>query len=156
VSTYILHVPLTLIKGFSISPSTLRKLHDDIADPKYDGVKTTRKRLLQEISESEASEIEDEDVMDSDEFDDNLREEDETFKASTANNISLETSEDHEKSPLVSQNAMSTKSARDHRASDDSTSTLQKTRDEDRRKGRAISRQIVCSTGASCKPQVDE
>ena len=116
-------------------------------------MKTTRKRLLHE---SEASEIEDEDLMDSDEFDDNLREEDQTFKASIANDISLKNSEDHEKPLLVSQNAMSTKSARDHRASDELTSTLQKTRDEDRRKGRAISRQIVCSAGASWTPQADE
>ena len=114
-------------------------------------MKTTRKRLLQELSESETSEIEEEDVMDGNGFSGNLRE---TVKANIANNISLGSPKDHEESSLLSQNTTSTKSARDHRTSGNLASTLQKTRDEDRRKGRAISRQIVCSPGASWKPKL--
>lgn len=52
--------------------------------------------------------------------------------------------DEKDKEPLSdSQNVSLNKSATGHLPSDDLTSMLQKTRDEDRKKGRAISKQIV-------------
>ncbi|KAG5220996.1 rRNA-processing protein [Salix suchowensis] len=35
-----------------VGPSTLRKLHDSISDPKYDGIRTSRKQLLEAVWDS--------------------------------------------------------------------------------------------------------
>ncbi|KAF8223528.1 TRAUB-domain-containing protein, partial [Tricholoma matsutake] len=126
-----------------VGPSTLRKLHDGIWDPKYDGVKTTRKRLLQENSEEELVRSESEGVVEGDEFSETSREEDQSAEEGDADEISSVSDEENKELPLPSQNVSSKNSAQDHMSLDDLTSTLQKTQDEDRKKGRAISRQIA-------------
>jgi protein AATF/BFR2 len=138
----------------SASPSALRKLQDGISDPKYDGVKTTRKRLLQENSEDEEVGSEDGGITEDDEFNQNSREEDQSVDEGEANEISSGSDEDNEEPPPASQNASLNTSAKDHLPSDDLTSTLQKTREEDRKKGRAVSRQLVHFAGIRSRGSV--
>lgn len=120
-------------------------------------MKTTRKRLLQENSEEELVRSESEGVVEGDEFSETSREEDQSAEEGDADEISSVSDEENKELPLPSQNVSSKNSAQDHMSLDDLTSTLQKTQDEDRKKGRAISRQIVrsvaiCSRGS----QADE
>jgi protein AATF/BFR2 len=124
----------------SARPSTLRKLHDGISDPKYDGVKTTRKRLLQEDVEEGNEEGS---AAEGEGFSEHSREEDQPSEELSANEICSRSNGDNQEPPPASQNVSLNKSVQDYRPSDDLTSTLQKTRDEDRKKGRAISRQLV-------------
>ena len=110
------------------SPSALRKLSDSVTDPKYDGTRTTRKQLLE--SDGELSELNDEGFSSKGEGD-------------------IRSSADEENEDLPSQSEASKKEATSnvqHHDADpleDQTSTLRKTRDEDRKKGKAVSQQIV-------------
>jgi protein AATF/BFR2 len=130
-----------LFIGSSASPSTLRKVHDKISDPKYDGVKTTRK-LLQEDSEDDTVRSEDEEEGN---FSEHVYE-DQSAEGG-ADEISSGSDVVNEGLPPTSPNTSPNKSPQDHGSRDGLTSMLQKTRDEDRKKGRAISRQIVRLTG---------
>lgn len=112
---------------------------------------------MQENSEEELVRSESEGVVEGDEFSETSREEDQSAEEGDADEISSVSDEENKELPLPSQNVSSKNSAQDHMSLDDLTSTLQKTQDEDRKKGRAISRQIVrsvaiCSRGS----QADE
>ena len=108
-------------------PSTLRKLHDSIADPKYEGKRTTRREIQESDEELGSDEQEEDEDISEDEhspvIEDDLPSESE---ASDAPEHSVAPSHHSDSEPP-----------------DDLTSTLRKTRDEDRRKGKAVSRQIV-------------
>lgn len=121
-----------------IRPSSLRKLHDGISDPKYDGVRTSRKQLL-EGSEDEATsdEEESEDAVGPG---DSAGEDDDMQSESEATSIDDDENENS-----------STKPHTEHDQEDISNmpNTLQKTREDDRRKGKAITRQIVCLVSCS-------
>ena len=95
---------------------------------------------MRDSSEDEVTGSEHGDVAEVEEYSDLPRGEDQSVQGGSANDIPSGYNEE----PLgYSQNASLNKSAEDSLSSDDLTSTLQKTRDEDRKKGRAISKQIV-------------
>lgn len=109
-------------------PSTLRKLHDSIADPKYEGRRTTRRQILE--SDEEQGSVDDEQGED-------ISEDEHTPAIDVDLPSESEASAAPEPPVLPSHHS-------DSEPPDDLTSTLRKTRDEDRRKGKAVSRQIVC------------
>ncbi|KAJ7050542.1 apoptosis-antagonizing transcription factor [Mycena amicta] len=105
---------------FDVGPSMLRK-PQSIADPKYDGVKTSRKRLMEE-SDREESGSGDESV-----------EEDGCMSGEEDEDVPSESESEHERQP----------SPPEPEQTDDLSSSLQKTRDADRKKGQAVGRQIA-------------
>ena len=121
----------------SPSPSTLRKLQDSIADPKYVGVKTSRKQLL-EWSQSEG---EDEEGPASQ---DESASEDEPAPvrdATDEDDVPEDSAEEHASPPLKKQAVQE--------PPEDLSSTLRQKRDEDRRKGKAVARQLVRHPGGA-------
>jgi hypothetical protein len=130
-----------LFIGDSVRPSTLRKVHDKVSDPKYDGVKTTR-RLLQADSEDDMVRSEDEAEED---FSEHVH--DDQSAEGGVDEISSGSDEENEGLPSTVPDTLPNKFSQDHESQAGLASTLQKTRDEDRKKGRAISRQIVRLTG---------
>ncbi|KAI0955119.1 hypothetical protein AcW1_006797 [Taiwanofungus camphoratus] len=132
-----------------VAPSVIRKLHERVSDPKYDGVRTTRKQLLKD------EEIEsDHEEGSFDEFPPS-RDEDEDPSDSEENDTS-DTNDEEEARPtrakLPSDEADSTQSkVLPSRCGDEGesqwngnlASTLRKTREDDRQKGKAVSRQIT-------------
>ncbi|KAH7914638.1 apoptosis-antagonizing transcription factor [Hygrophoropsis aurantiaca] len=124
-----------------VGPSALRKLHDSIADPKYDGIKTSRRQLMDdEDDENIESELEEDYDQDPSEGQSD-HDEDEDEEPPSSN------SEIEQPQPKTTRHKLSPKlSAQrpDQRApGDDLASSLRKTRDEDRKKGKAVSRQIA-------------
>ncbi|KAF8141717.1 apoptosis-antagonizing transcription factor [Boletus edulis] len=114
---------------FDVGPSSLRKLHDSLSDPKYDGTKTSRKLILDESDDSES---------------DSASEDAES--GSQVSEVHLETRAiDHETGINYTYTTTDTSTERPSPAKQhsDVSSTLRKTREEDRKKGRAISRQIA-------------
>lgn len=152
-------------------PSSLRKLHDSIADPKYEGVKMSRKMLMEMSdvdeegdlgdgeNEAGAGEMDEEDDYDEevrggedwnngtpseseDEFEDEEGEEEEE----EAEEVVEETEEqsEEESSPEGLQTTpLKRKSREETTANNTLQNTLQKTREEDLRKGKAVLRQLV-------------
>ncbi|KAH9840131.1 apoptosis-antagonizing transcription factor [Rhodofomes roseus] len=134
----------------NVAPSAIRKLHDSITDPKYDGMRTTRKQLL----EDEDLDSGDDDDVDgavpspseeenySDVADENSEEDEEEL---------LYKESDEEASPAPSPSPsdrpggtraiQSNQPVKDPEP--DLASNLRKTREEDRQKGKAVSRQIA-------------
>lgn len=105
----------------SSRPSTLRKAHDSILDPKYGGHRTSRRQLMdQEEDEDMDSDI-------SEEQDNQPAHADEHHEADEEN---------EEQSPPP---------RRATEQDDDLQSTLKRTRDHDRQKGLAVTQQLVCS-----------
>ena len=116
----------------SPSPSTLRKLQDSIADPKYVGVKTSRKQLL-EWSQSEGEDAEGPALQDESASEDEsppvrdaagmVMDED----ATDEDDVPEDSAEEHASPPLKRQAVQE--------PPEDLSSTLRQKRDEDRRKG---------------------
>jgi protein AATF/BFR2 len=104
------------------SPSTLTELNDTISDPKYDGVRTTRKQL-----------------MDDSDGDANTPHESEEEEQSPFDRQSMDETPDGNESRAEQLDSLSL-----HEQEEDQSSTLQKNREQDRQKGKAIARQIVC------------
>ncbi|KAJ7460611.1 apoptosis-antagonizing transcription factor [Mycena latifolia] len=104
-----------------VGPSTLRRLQS-VADPKYEGVKTSRKQLM-DGSDPETSDLEEDYHGDG--------------SGSTPQSGDEEECEDDEESiPPHSE-------PEEAEATEDLPSTLRKTREEDRKKGKAVSQQIA-------------
>lgn len=122
----------------SRSPSALRKknLDLDVSDPKYDGVKTTRRQLLEE---SDHDSIPEDDSLHSD-ADSNV--DDELGHDSASDSASED--EDNVDNGIPKAKSPSPESDAED-ARDDMTSALQQSRLADRQKGKAITRQLVCS-----------
>lgn len=132
--------PYFFLLLFGISPSMLRRKLQSVADPKYGGVKTTRQRIMEdsdgmqseeEVS-NEESEVEDDQEM----------EKGNSPAQSESENDGKD--QEHAKEPhtdLTSQKRHSD----DGEPTDELSTALQNKRDEDRTKGKAVSRQIVCS-----------
>lgn len=130
------------------SPSKLRKLNDNITDPKYDGVKTSRQfRTSHDENENESEE--DEDDSESGSYS--------KVRTPSMHGDSLSSaSEDEEThSPMpdgVTVNKHEEASTRHKdqgpklisRQDEALASTLQRTRVADKLKGKAVSRQMVC------------
>jgi hypothetical protein len=121
-------------------PSALRKLHDSIADPKYDGKRTTRQQLLE--SDEGNSELESEDNLSDEEASGSHPSinEDEDEDLPSQSNLEEDGSKADEAGDISRRSP-----SKDSEAPEDLSSALQKTREEDRKKGKAVSRQIVRS-----------
>ena len=122
------------------SPGTLRKQYESISDPKYAGVKTTRKEIMEEGS---ISGIESDMEGQDEESDFELTNHQTSGLDEREKDVPSESEEEEEEEErgVLRQD-------QDHLTStqepvDDLTSTLRRKRDEDRKKGRAVSRQIV-------------
>ncbi|TFK39409.1 apoptosis-antagonizing transcription factor [Crucibulum laeve] len=142
-----------------LGPSSLRKMHDSIADPKYEGVRTSRRQLMDEgndeqigsgVEESsfnsgeEGSEFEDEGAAGFD----GSGEEDEEGSSEEGPSESEEgeqeggDSEEERPQPQLAKLSYSKRPA-EAEPVEDISSTLRKTREEDRNKGKSVSRQIA-------------
>ncbi|KAF8845233.1 TRAUB-domain-containing protein [Paxillus ammoniavirescens] len=119
-----------------VGPSALRKLQDRVSDPKYDGVTTSRKELM-------------DDDDDDDDDDSNSGEDEEPDLHGQVivehEPPSSEQEEDHRSDHEVEVSTIdaSITRPRDSDQNEDLSSTLRKTREEDRKKGKAISKQIA-------------
>lgn len=118
------------------STSAIRKLHDTIADSKYDGIRTTRTQLMEQSST---------DGLDSD---GDVREDVHEgghiqSPGSRSSDEEQASSSDVDQEVDRIQAPIQTPISQDH--AEDLSSTLRKTRDEDRKKGKAVARQIVRS-----------
>jgi len=117
---------------FDVGPSSLRKLHESLSDPKYYGAKTSRKLMVDESDVSES---------------DSASEDAES--GSHVSEVYVETrTVDHGTGVKRKVDTCTTTDATTERPGApkqhaDLSSSLHKTRDEDRKKGKAISRQIV-------------
>ncbi|KAJ3878929.1 apoptosis-antagonizing transcription factor [Lentinula edodes] len=118
-----------------VGKSTLRKLHDNIADPKYDGVKVSRTQLLEEDDHSfkSSGEEEEEEEEQNDESGEEIWQEETVHRPSDEGATASEDSKEDEAEMIVTE---------DRSAAVDITLALRKTQDEDRKKGLAVSRQI--------------
>lgn len=123
--------------------STLRKLHDNIADPKYDGVKVSRTQLLEE-DDGHSFRSSGEEEEQNDESGEEIRQEETVHRPSDEGAAASEDSKEDEAEMIVTE---------DRSAAVDITLALRKTQDEDRKKGLAVSRQIArinCLPAMSC------
>lgn len=137
----------------SASPSAIRKLHDSITDPKYDGVRTSRKQLLEESDEDFTTDEEDADgpaasQEDEEGSSDALNEHEDS--EDTDEDSPAPEGSDEEATPApsdrldgVSVNGVGSPPTGSTELNSDLASNLRKTREEDREKGKAVSRQIV-------------
>ncbi|KAG1811411.1 apoptosis-antagonizing transcription factor [Suillus subaureus] len=123
-----------------VGPSVLRKLQDSIADPKYDGIKTSRNQLIEyDGSEYDSGGDDDEtgSELERDEDKEELDNEVPSSQSEQENELDAPT--------LISKTfaAKSTASYEDPKHIENLSSRLRKTRDEDRKKGKAVSKQIA-------------
>ncbi|EAU90182.2 hypothetical protein CC1G_05720 [Coprinopsis cinerea okayama7 len=135
----------------------LRKLHDSLADPKYEGVRTSRKALL-EAEEAEASEpsdseaeqefhpMNDEDDSDivGDGPDDSEGESSEEEGSGAEDDDEEDEGKDEDEE--MDQDEPPSKSKRpaaDEEPSEDLTSALKQAREADKKKGKAVAKQIA-------------
>lgn len=145
-------------------PSSLRKLQDSIANPKYDGVRTSRKALLEpddppedeEQSQSEESglrrslaNLDDEDESEEDFQGFGIGDQGPwgTEDESPDEGEDEDPDEEEEEEPEFNTKPVAVPSSgqetEDVEPSGDLTSTLKNAREADRRKGKAVRRQIV-------------
>ncbi|KAF8557735.1 TRAUB-domain-containing protein [Imleria badia] len=110
-----------------VGPSSLRKLHESLSDLKYDGAKTSRKLMLDESDDSES---------------DSASEEAETGSHVSEEHLETRTV-DHKTGVRRKVDTASTERLSAPEKNDDLSSSLYKTREEDRKKGKAISRQTA-------------
>ncbi|KAF5338614.1 hypothetical protein D9611_012816 [Ephemerocybe angulata] len=149
-----------------VGPSTLRKMADSIADPKYDGVRTSRKTLAEQDELSGEDNEEDEDQREGEGQDDDESSEEEFQGFGIEGPWSGEEDEDEDEDeesegseeeeyiqpPPKSKPAADTTSAKRsapeaEEPSGDLTSTLKTAREADRRKGKAVAKQIALWDG---------
>ncbi|KAJ3814173.1 apoptosis-antagonizing transcription factor [Lentinula aff. lateritia] len=119
-----------------VGKSTLRKLHDNIADPKYDGVKVSRTQLAEEDDDHsfKSSGEEEEEEEQNDESREEIRQVETVHQPSDEGATASEDSKEDEAEMIATE---------DRSAAVDITLALRKTQDEDRKKGLAVSRQIA-------------
>ncbi|KAI0331504.1 TRAUB-domain-containing protein [Cubamyces sp. BRFM 1775] len=155
-----------------VAPSAIRKLHDSVNDPKYDGVRTSRKQLYddsdrvsdpkhehddedmseneedaEDISHSEGETDEDEELHSPAEHD----EQDDEGASDQESGSGSEDEHDQPSSPrTTSQKHLNEASAglsridiNQDQQENDIASNLRKTHEADKRKGKAVSRQIT-------------
>ena len=123
----------------------MRKLHDSIADPKYDGVRITRSQL----SEARSHDGDSEDDPQEDEQDNDTSEQEHGDLPSESEQDSSSQSEREDDGRVEHFKPASNQRGPEAHPPEELSSTLRKTRDEDRIKGQAVSRQIVCVVSAS-------
>ncbi|KAG2366961.1 apoptosis-antagonizing transcription factor [Suillus spraguei] len=123
-----------------VGPSALRKLQDSIAYPKYDGIKTSRKQLMEYDDSDYGSDGDDDETGSELE-----RDEDEEELVNKVPSSQSEPESEPDAQMLISTTVAtkSTTSSEDPKHSENISLTLRKTRDEDRKKGKAVSKQIA-------------
>jgi protein AATF/BFR2 len=121
-------------------PSSLRKLHDSLADPKYAGRKITR--ALGEAPESSESEEDDEnnEPMEHESHGPSSSEASAEGDRSKEEQETAETSGEEEQRSTAKPK---TEEEEEKGATEDVSSSLKRMRDADRRKGQAVTRQMV-------------
>ncbi|KAH9935865.1 TRAUB-domain-containing protein [Epithele typhae] len=142
-----------------VASSSLRKFHDSVSDPKYDGIRTSRKQLYDNDDEAESGEgFADDLESDQDAQDIGIIETGDGYASPRPNT----------EGPAVSR--PDTRKHAETEAEGDLTSNLRKTHEADKKKGLAVSRQIAmwdmlldtriqlqkAVTAANCLPQPDE
>ncbi|KAJ7623459.1 apoptosis antagonizing transcription factor-domain-containing protein [Roridomyces roridus] len=115
-----------------VGPSALRRLQS-IADPKYEGVKISRKQLME--SGDEPSDLESEGDMEGEDLDNESDSEDAQSGGDDDEEVPQSEPEEVEKMPPQKSNS-------DAEPVEDLPASLKKTREDDRRKGKAVSQQI--------------
>ena len=141
-------------------------MHQSVADPKYDGVRTSRKELMEDDEEHNSEDSEeshhDEDEEDSGEEEEQSKEgrvrfdipsEKQSRKSNGAISDEDITSESEDGSELSQRgdrnitsnpNISSRQQSENLEPTEDISSTLKKKREEDLEKGQAVKRQVVC------------
>ncbi|KAJ7355566.1 apoptosis antagonizing transcription factor-domain-containing protein [Mycena albidolilacea] len=130
-----------------VGPTALRRLQS-VADPKYAGVKTSRKQLM-EGSDGEPSDLEEEEEnypqgrsqSESDGESGNEEDEDDEGESVPSQSEPEEGSDTEERH--VSAPPPKRRNEEEPEPAEDLPSTLRKTREEDRKKGKAVSQQIA-------------
>ena len=117
-------------------PSSMRKLHDSLTDPKYAGRKITR--ALGEVPESSESDDENSEPVEHEPHGLNSSEASEDHQ-SMGEQETEETSEEEEERPVTKPKTVE----EDNKVSEDVSSSLKRMRDADRLKGQAVTRQMV-------------
>ncbi|KAG2070163.1 TRAUB-domain-containing protein [Suillus decipiens] len=122
-----------------VGPSALRKLQDSIADPKYDGIKTSRKQLMGCDNSDYGGEADD------DETGSELErgEDKEELNNETSSSQSEPESEPDAQTLISTTVATKSATSEDPKHTENISLTLRRTRDEDRKKGKAVSKQIA-------------
>jgi protein AATF/BFR2 len=129
-----------LTKPFPTRPSAIRKLHDSVSDPKYFGVRTTREQLLQESDESPPGENEDDVDFRGAEAGERDEGEDVLLQSGLHDDDDEDEGEgDAGAHPIEAELAAPLEEPKDQ----DLPTSLQKAREEDRKKGKAVVKQIV-------------
>ncbi|KAI4523943.1 TRAUB-domain-containing protein [Schizophyllum commune Loenen D] len=141
-----------------VGPSNLRKQHDSISDPKYEGKRASRAQLLGDDDEEETDGEEavdqpnglHEDDSDAEEHNDGLEEHDEVSeeddgKAPDASEEEESGSEDEDEDEAREHQlpASETKPPAPAPQTDELTDSLRKNREADLRKGKAVARQVA-------------
>lgn len=124
-----------------VGPSALRKIHDSVSDPKYDGVRISRTEL--ENSDSDHTNAESSDDVPDPALTPVTSEDEESQHEDAID-------EDSEHSPVLTRHRQAVQSAplnsgpAPHpQPEDELSSALKRTREEERKKGKAVSRQMV-------------
>jgi len=139
------------------SPSSLRKAHDIVTDPKYKGAKTSRKDLEKseedEGTEDQEDEDDDEGIEGEEGYDEDNAGEDEEADLDDVviDPQALSESKDKQGPPSENENEIESEnrskslsfSAERHPTPNDLENTLQKTREADIMKGKAVMRQMA-------------
>lgn len=142
-----------------VAPSAIRKLHDSVTDPKYDGVRTTRRQLFEDVdaeahSEPEASspggslpsqsDSEGAPGSSQEEEEDDGEDEDESEPAQSDREEQPGRAHIPSDPPRASEmNRDQSIGENEEQHNGDLASALRKTREEDRQKGKAVARQIA-------------
>ncbi|EKM81940.1 hypothetical protein AGABI1DRAFT_70492 [Agaricus bisporus var. burnettii JB137-S8] len=128
---------------FEVGPSTLRKSRDSIADPKYEGVKTSRRKLME--SEDEEDNIEDQDEESSD--DDERIQGEQGWDDEIPSDSEQEGDQQESEIEAAGEERIAARSG-ERKKEDEPTqvdhlsNVLRKTREEDLKKGKALVRQL--------------
>ncbi|KAF9258902.1 TRAUB-domain-containing protein [Marasmius fiardii PR-910] len=126
----------------NVGMSALRRLQDGVQDSKYEGVRMSRKQLLEQYSFSDEG-VEDEGSDDERSIEDGEDEHDEP--ASSEDELGdqdEDPAQPEEKRNTTTDKYTNHDATKPPRETEGITSTLRKTREEDRKKGLAVSRQI--------------
>lgn len=140
-------------------PSAIRKLHDSVTDPKYDGVRTTRRQLFEDVdaeahSAPEASSPGGSLPSQSDSEGASGSSQEEEEDDGEGEGESEHAQSDREEQPgrahipsdpprASEMNGGQSTGENEEQHNGDLASALRKTREEDRQKGKAVARQIV-------------
>ncbi|KAI5894888.1 TRAUB-domain-containing protein [Schizophyllum commune H4-8] len=148
-----------------VGPSNLRKQHDSISDPKYEGKRASRAQLLGDDDEEEDEEDEGEDAdrpnaiheedSEAEEHsdgseehgevseDDGMEDEENTAEGPDASEEEESASEEEDEAHGQHSPAPEAKSSAPAPKTDDLTDSLRKNREADVRKGKAVARQVA-------------